>query len=219
MADLRLTAQHRTVTGRKVKELRRRGLVPVVAYGRGGTLENLQVSSMAMERTLLQGGTSQLVEVEVEGQAEPRHVLIRDIQRHPLRHHLVHADFYLVNMTEKQQVQVPIVRLGRANIESIEIMLLQTMDQIGIEALPADIPAHIEVDVTAMEDITDSITVADLPQIPGVAYLADLDEAVFSVVATRAALEEEEDLEELEEEMVEPEVIGRGRDEEEEEEE
>jgi large subunit ribosomal protein L25 len=218
MADMRLTAQARTLTGRKVRQLRRQGLVPVVVYGQGVEPETLQVEAMAMERMLQRGGSAQLVEVEIEGQSDPRHVLIREIQRHPLRHDLLHADFYSVSMTEKQRVSVPIVRVGHPDIESAELMLLQTLDHVEIEALPADIPAHVEVDVSNLGELADVITVAELPVIPGIEYLTAAEETVFSMVATRAAAEEEEELEELEEEPAEPEVIGRGREEEEEEE-
>jgi len=96
------------------------------------------------------------------------------------------------------------------------------MDSVEIEALPADIPALIEVDVSRLETPeSPSITVADLPDIPGVIYISDTDEPICSLIISRAAVSEEEmeEEEELLDADVEPEVIGRGRDDEEEEEE
>jgi large subunit ribosomal protein L25 len=215
MADLKLEAQSRNITGRKVKRLRAQGLVPVVVYGNAQAPENIAVRAMAFEKVLSSGGVSQLVEVDIEG-VGTRNVLIREIQRHPVQHTLMHADFYAVNMTEKQQVHVPVVAVGRRANLGVEVVLVQALDHLEIEALPADIPAHIEVDIsrlTSLED--DPITVGELPKIDGITYLNSEDETIFSLVMTRAAVEEEE--EEEEELEAEPEVIGRGREDEDEE--
>ncbi len=213
MADLQLQAQPREIVGRQVRQLRNKGLVPVVVYGQNQEPENIQVEAYAFDRLLHAGGSSQLVEVDIEGTGV-RNVLIRAVQRDPVRHHLLHADFYLVNMTEKQQVQVQIVSVGRIGSLGAEAVVVQALDHIEIEALPSDIPAHIEVDVSGLNTLdAPPITVADLPSIPGVVYLAPPEETVFSLVLTRVAAEEEE----VEEEVVEaePELIGR-RDEDEE---
>jgi len=152
--------------------------------------------------------------------AETHEELVREIQRHPVRHNLLHADFYAVNMSETQQVSVPLVTVGES-VVGTDLVMVQTMDSVEIEALPADIPAHIEVDVSPLEDPeSPPITVADLPSIAGVTYITDPDDPVCSLILSRAAVSEED--EEAEAEMVdpdaEPEVIGRGREDEEEEE-
>ncbi len=213
MADLELTAQPRTITGRRVKQLRQQGLVPVVVYGNVDEPENLQIPARSMEVLLRKGGGSQLVELQVEG-GRKHNVLFREIQRHPVRHNLMHADFYAVSMREKQQVSIPITAVGEPEALEPGLMLLQALDSIELEALPANIPASIEVDVTGL-DLDNAINVADLPAIDGVEYLADPDEPVFNMILTRAgASEEEEDLEGAPE-MGEVEVIGADKAEEE----
>ena len=218
MSVLTLNANSRSLTGRKVRRLRPEGIVPVVIYGGDDPPRNAQVEGADFERVLRDGGNSQLVKLELEG--EDYNVLVREIQRHPVRHNLLHADFYKVNMTETQQVSVPLITVDAQDV-SADLVMVQSMDSVEIEALPADIPAHIDVDVSRLET-PDSppITVADLPSIPGVTYITDADEPICSLILSRAAVSEEE-LEEEEELLdtdVEPEVIGRGRDEEEEEE-
>lgn len=217
MSELNLNANPRSLTGRKVRRLRPEGIVPVVIYGGSDPPRNAQVEVTEFERVLRDGGNSQLVKLEMEG--EDYNVLVREIQRHPVRHNLLHADFYTVNMTETQQVSVPLVTVG-AQVVDADLVMVQPMDSVEIEALPADIPAHIEVDVSRLETPeSPPITVADLPSIPGVTYISDADEPICSLILSRAAVSEEE-LEEEEELLdadVEPEVIGRGRDEEEEE--
>ena len=218
MSVLTLNANRRSVTGRKVRRLRPEGIVPVVIYGGDDPPRNAQVEIAEFEKVLRDGGNSQLVKVELEG--EDYNVLVKEIQRHPVRHNLLHADFYTVNMAETQQVSVPLVTVGAITV-SADLVMVQSMDSVEIEALPADIPAQIEVDVSRLETPENPpITVADLPSIPGVTYISDADEPICSLILSRAAISEEE-LEEEEELLdtdVEPEVIGRGREEEEEEE-
>ena len=91
MADLKLDAQPRTLTGRKVRQLRTQGLVPVVVYGNNQPPVNLQVNARSLELALQHGGFSQLVQVNVQG-GGTHNVLVREIQRHPTSHAFVHVD-------------------------------------------------------------------------------------------------------------------------------
>lgn len=206
MSDLTLTAQPRTLIGRKVRQLRRQGLVPVVVYGKKQKdAESLQVSSRRFERVLHQAGFSQLVKLDVEG-GKTHNVLIRDVQRHPVTRNFLHVDFYAVDLTEKQQIGIPVNRTGSTEAMAAGLMVLQALDQVTVEALPADIPANIEVDISALT-LENSITVADLPEIEGVVYLNEPDEAVFTLLITR---EEEEEEAPIADEGAEPELVSRG---------
>jgi large subunit ribosomal protein L25 len=212
MADLQLAAQPRSVTGRKVKQLRAQGQIPVVVYGKRINATSLQIDERSLERVLHSGGTTRLVEVAVNG-GRPLNALIRDVQRHPVTHRLTHVDFYAVDMTEKQHVSVPIESTGRASGLSSGLIVLQVMDHVTVEALPADIPARIEVDITPLT-LERPITVADLPALSGVTYLAEAEENVFTLQATREEVEEVAETTEAE-----PEVVGgKGKRDEEEEE-
>jgi len=185
--------------------------VPVVVYGNIDEPEILQVNDRNLERTLQGGGASQLVELQVEG-GQKHNVLIRDIQRHPVRRTLLHADFYAVNIREKQQVSVSIVSVNQPDAMAGGMLVLQAMDSIEIEALPTDIPAQIEIDIS-MLDLDNALTVADLPALNGVEYLAELDEAVFTMQVTREEEEAPIDAEDVLEEGVEPELVGGEADE------
>ena len=219
MSVLKLSARPRTITGRKVRRIRPKGLVPVVIYGGGDAPRNAQVEVAEFEKVLSEGGNSQLVEVDLAG--EDYNVLVREVQRHPVRHNLLHADLYTVNMSETQQVSVPLVTVGVRDFGA-DLVMVQSMDSVEIEALPADIPAQIEVDVARLETPeSPPITVTDLPDIPGVIYISDAEEPICSLILSRAAVSEEDMEEEAElvDPDVEPEVIGRGREDEEAEEE
>jgi large subunit ribosomal protein L25 len=217
MAELKLEAQRRSVTGHKVRQLRTQGWVPAVVYGRGAKPVNIQVPAPELDRILKHGGSSQLVELHIEGGGH-KNVLVREVQRHPVKRNPLHADFYAVSMREKQQVTVPIVSVGTPELVSADVVLVQQLDQVELEALPAKIPAQIEVDISGMTP-DKPITVGDLPKLPGIEYLTPADEPVFNMVLSRAAAaaegEEEAEIEYGEEGAAEPEVISRGKQEEE----
>lgn len=207
MAELKLDAQPRTLIGRKVRQLRRQGLVPVVVYGNKQEPVNLQVSSRNLETTLHHGGFSQLVRVNVEG-GKTLNVLVREIQRHPTSHAYLHVDMYAVNMTEKQHTTVPVVSIGTPDALITGLMVLQGSDMVEIEALPADIPASIEVDITKL-DLETPITIGDLPKLSGVVYLGDPTDHLFTMIAPRVEAEEPAPSEVA----AEPELVGKADDE------
>jgi large subunit ribosomal protein L25 len=200
MADLQLAAQPRTISGRKVKQLRNQGLIPAVIYGKRVKPETLQIDERSLERVLHSGGTTRLIEVSTNG-GRPLNALIREVQRHPVSHRLTHVDFYAVDMSEKQHISVPVEGVGRASGLSAGVIVLQVMDHITVEALPADIPAKIEVDITPLT-LERPITVADLPTIAGVTYQAEAEENVFTLQTTREEVEEETET------VAEPEMVG-----------
>lgn len=212
MSELNIDAYPRTVTRRKTRQLRREGLVPVVVYGVAMQPVNLQVSSRELDRVLHSGGHSQLVTVNVDG-GGVHNILVKEIQRDPVSRHFVHADFYAVNMAEEQEVRVPVRSVGRPEALATGLMFYQHVEEVHIRALPSDIPAEIEVDVTQLT-LEDAMTVAGLPAVPGVTYLDNPDEVIFSLITTRV-----EEVEEAvaEGEPAEPEVVGRAKEEEEEE--
>jgi large subunit ribosomal protein L25 len=184
MSDLKLSAQSRTLIGRKVRQLRRAGMIPVTVYGKKQTAQSLQVVERNFARVLQAAGFSQLVEVDVEG-GSTHNVLIRAVQRHPVTHSFLHVDFYAVDLTEKQQVQVPVHSIGKPEALAQGLIVLQSLDQVTVEALPTNIPTHIDVDITKLS-LENPITVAALPVIEGVEYVNDTEEAVFTMVITRA---------------------------------
>lgn len=205
MSELKLEANRRELTGRKVGQLRRQGLVPVVVYGNIKQPVNLQVDIKLLERVLHSGGDTRLVEVTVS-EGGKHNVLVKNVQREPVGHRLLHADFYAVNMAEKQHVSVPLVAAGKPLGMVAGLMVLKLHEAIRIEALPADIPGEIEIDITPLT-LERPITIADLPQVRGVSYLDDAEEVLFNLQHTREEAAEEA----AEEVAAEPEVVKKGK--------
>jgi large subunit ribosomal protein L25 len=206
MSELKLEADRRELTGRKVGQLRRQGLVPVVVYGNVKEPLNLQVDARLLERTLHAGGDTRLVEVTINGGGK-HNVLVKNVQREPVGHRPLHADFYAVNMSEKQHVAVPLTTTGKATGMMAGLMLFRVHDAIHIEALPADIPGEIEVDLTPLT-LERPITIADLPKLKGISYLDDAEEVLFNLQQTREEVVEEAA---TTEDGAEPEVVKKGK--------
>lgn len=209
MTALELKAQPRSLVGRKVRQLRRQGFVPAVVYGRNSPTLAIQVEEGALERVLRRAGFTHLINLQIEDGGSPTSamVLVREVQRHPIRRNLLHVDFYRVVMTEKLRVEVPIRLVGEAPVVATGATLIQNLDALEIECLPADIPEAISVDISGLTDASQSISVADLVIPPRVSVLSDPKTIVVSVAYATA----EEEAEEVGEEIAEPEVVARGK--------
>ncbi len=218
MSALTLKAEPRTVTGRRrVRRLRRTGLIPAVLYGPEVSPRNLQVRAQDVERLLRRGATTQLVDLTIDGEPQPVKVLIREVQRHPVRHDLLHVDFVQVSMTEKLEVEVPIVLVGESPAVASGLGTVnQVLDTVAVQCLPTDIPAHIEVDLSQLTAEHDVIRAGELALPAGVDLLEEPDAAVVVLEYVTEEAEEEEEAA-VTEEGAEPEVIARGKAEEEEE--
>ena len=204
MSDLKLEAQPRELTGRKVSQLRRQGIVPVVVYGNVKQPVNLQVAERSLDRLMHAGGATQVVEVTVTG-GGVHNVLVKEIHREPVSHRTLHADFYAVNMMEKQHVTVPLHMVGKASGMAAGMMVFQAHESVHVEALPADIPTAIEIDLTPLT-LERHLTVADLPQLAGISYMDDVHEILFSLIQTK---EEAADI--ALDAAPEPEVVKKGK--------
>ncbi len=184
-----LHVEARTVVGRGLNQLRSQGLTPLVLYGKTTEPRSLQADTRSLERVVQQSGRSQLTEVRMGD--EVTLVLFREIQRHPVRHTLLHVDAYALQMDETQVLQIPIVTEGELSSSiSGEMTLIQNMDTITIETYPNRIPDAIRVDLGKMSN-DHNFMVADLDPIDEVVFLHEPDEVVFSLSRSRVEDEDE----------------------------
>lgn len=200
--DKTLRARSRDTSGKgAARQLRREGFVPAVVYGHGDETKSLTLDAHDFDRLLsrIHVGTT-VVELEVEGDAS-RQVLIREIQRHPVRRDVLHVDFFHIRADEKISIDVPIHLVGDAKGVDEGGILQQVRHQLEIECLPTEIPDAFTFDVSGLE-IGDSVHVGDLDT-GNVVVLTDSDLTVCSVVPP--TVEEEP---EVEEEGLEPELVG-----------
>jgi large subunit ribosomal protein L25 len=202
--QIELVVTPRTVLGKKVKTLRQDGITPANIYGHGIPSLAVQVATADLARTIRIAGRNTMLQLHVEGEKKRRPVFFRDVQRNPTTDEFLHVDFYQVSLKEKIRLEVPLIMVGEAPAVSVhQGILLQSVNALTIEGLPTDLPPHIEVDVSGLEEIDDSVHVKDLDVSPDVTLMVDPELVVAKVAAPRLVEEEEVEEEEVEEEEVE----------------
>ena len=193
MADLVLNANNREATGKnKVNKLRNEELIPGVIYAKGEDNKNVQVTTREFDKILRLAGTSTIITLNIDG--ENKDVLIKDYQTHPYKNQYLHIDFQAINQNETIRVNVPVVLLGRDDIDVKDSVLVQNMDTVDVECLPKYIPQTADVDVSELQ-IGDNKTVADLDIFSNenITVLAEEDEVVCSLQeVTEEVIEDEE---------------------------
>jgi large subunit ribosomal protein L25 len=177
--------------------MRRQGLTPANIYGHNVPSLAIQLDTNELIRTLRHVPRTALMRLAVQGEAAPRPVLIRQIQRHPVDDAILHVDFYQVSMTEKMRTEVPVHVVGSTPaIDDLGGILVQELNTVEVECLPADIPAAIEVDLSKIEAIGESLHIRDLMVPANVTVHGDPDAVVARVAAPE--LEEEAEAAEAE---------------------
>lgn len=181
----KLAASSRTVTGKKVAYLRRDGLLPAVVYGRGLSSDSVSVNAHEFEQLRRHAGPNTLIDLSVDG-GKPTPILVHDVQLHRVTRVPLHADLYVVRMTEELTVDVPLVSEGSSElVDNAGGMLLHVLESVRVRALPDHLPQSIHYSVESLKTYDDAIHVRDLA-IPGDAtLLTDGDEIVAKVLPPR----------------------------------
>lgn len=192
MKQVELRAESRQVTGKKVRHLRSRALIPAVMYGPDTPITNIQANERDLVKVLSQAGETALITMFLDDGPNPTTVLARDVQHDALSGKLLHVDFYQVRLTEMVRTTPRLEFVGEAPVvQSAHAVLIHNMNSIDVECLPTDLVDTIVVDLSGLTSLDQGILVRDLPVPPGVTVLADPEDVVVSVVATRTFEEEE----------------------------
>jgi len=191
MEGLTLPVGKRDILGKKARFLRRQGITPTHLFGHGLESLALQCDTTKLHRIIAQAGTTRLIALEIEGDKQPRSVFIREIQRDEYGDELLHVDFYQVRKTEKIRVDVPIVLLGEAPaMKEKGRTLTHSLTSLSIECLPDKLPPQIEVDLSQLEEVGQSIYVRDIVFSPDITVTTDSDQMVVKVSEVRGEVEE-----------------------------
>jgi large subunit ribosomal protein L25 len=184
---------------RRSRRLRAQGLVPGVLYGNGGS-RAITVSERAL-RAAMSGpsGLHAILDVVLEGQKTVHPSVLADHQQDPIRGNLLHIDLREVRLDQTIHASVVVQLVGESpGVKTGGVLSLVTRE-IRVEALPMDVPEHMEADLSGME-VGDVLRLEDLPAIEGVTFLDDPYETVIATVSTpRGLIELEAEEEEAEE--------------------
>ncbi len=156
-----LNVDERKVFGKKLKQIRKQGILPANIYGEAFESTAVQLPVKDFLKTYKKAGETQIVYITYKNDELP--VLIQNLQDHPLTGDFLHVDFRKVNLKKKIQTEVPISLIGESEavIQSKGI-LLNISDSVNVEALPEDIPSEIEVDISVLKELDDEVKVSDL---------------------------------------------------------
>jgi large subunit ribosomal protein L25 len=175
---------------RAARRLRREGLVPGVMYGGGAEPQHFAVDARTLRNTLAHAG--QVIEVAIDG-GETRNVLIKDVQRHPVRGEAVHVDLLRVRMDELIHATVQLELTGADEAPGVVEggVFNQELRELNIEALPGDIPDAVSHDVSTLE-MNATVTLDVLAAPPGVTLLDDPETVIATITPPTVEPVEEE---------------------------
>ncbi|MCL4366766.1 50S ribosomal protein L25 [Patescibacteria group bacterium] len=179
MDKISLKATERTVLGKKVKALRREGLVPGHVFGNKVENEQVSVKETDFLKVFQQAGETGVIDLKI-GAEKIRPVMIKNIQVDAVKGTPLHVDFLQVDLTKTVTVPVPLELIGEEPelVHTGEAVVIQPVNEVEVEALPADLPEKIEVDISSLQQIDDAITVADLKIGEGITILAEQETVV-----------------------------------------
>jgi len=214
---LTLSAKIRKILGKKVKTLRKQGVIPAVLYGPKTKNLSLEINLKEFEKVYKEAGESSLVSLGIEGEKAKTIVLIHDVKKDPLTDQFLHVDFYQPSLKEETEAKVPLVFEGEPPaIKELGGTLVKSISEVEIKALPQNLPHEIKVEISSLKTFEDEILVKDLKVPEGVKILRKPEEIIASVLPPEKV---EEELEKpVEEKVEEVEKVGEKEKREEEEE-
>lgn len=174
-----LKVEKRKILGKKIKKLRREGVLPANVYGKDIKSQAVQAAFSDFEKVYKEVGETGLVDLNLESVVIP--VLIHNVQK-DYRNNVLHADFFKVNLKEKVKTSVPLEFVGEPKAVTDKIGLLMPIhSEVEIEALPDQLPEKIEVSVEHLANVDEQITVADIKSPEGVTILTDPSQIVVKI--------------------------------------
>lgn len=187
-AEIKLS--NRSISGKKVANLRKDGIMPVHLYGGDGGPLSLQGDSAEINRLLPRVGLNIPVTVIVDNSESGEICFVREVQRHPLTQDILHVDFLRVDVKSKITASVPIEVVGDSPaVRLLGGTLIQNMQSINVEALPLSVPEKITVDITSIEDFESAIHISDISVEGDISITNPPDALVARVAPPRIELE------------------------------
>jgi len=177
-----LKVEKRKILGKKVKKLRKEDILPANIYGKNVKSLAVQVSLKDFLPVYKKVGETGIVEIMVEGEKTPRHVLIHNVQKDPVSDQPLHADFHQVLLTEKITASIPVELVGESPAVQQNLgVLIQPLSEVEVEALPTDLPEQFTIDISSLKEVDQTITVGDLKPPAGVKIITSGKEILVKI--------------------------------------
>lgn len=202
-----IKAEPRETIGHANRKLHAQGQIPAVLYGAGHKSTPIAVDRHDFQLYMTHHGAAGVLKLEVEGEGKPINALIKEVQHNPVKGTITHIDFLAVRMNVAIHAVAPLNFVNDPVGVREGGVLTIALHEVNIEALPADLPESIDLDVETLE-VGHTMTIADITPPSGVTLLDDPETVVCSVTAPTVAVEAEVVEGEAAEEEAQPEVIG-----------
>ena len=185
---LELTAEPRTVLGKRVRRLRRQGIVPANIYGHGAS-RPIQAPERVLDHLLAHGGRTGLVTIAVDGR--PETALLKEIQRDPRSGKLLHIEFQAVSMEESVSSMVPVRFVGESTaVTKLGGIMTHPRTEVHVTARAVDLPESVEVDVSSLVELHSAVHVSDLAASSKYAITDPPEEVLAIVLPPKVEVEE-----------------------------
>ncbi|HEU0022027.1 MAG TPA: 50S ribosomal protein L25 [Dehalococcoidia bacterium] len=183
----KLVLDPRATRGKKVKQLRKTGVIPVHLYGPETESRSLQCTQRDVLRALSRTGGTTPISVTVNGESGEYLTFAREVQWHPVRGDILHVDFMAVRATQRLTAQVPISLVGESpGARGAGGSVIQQLRELTVEALPLELPSEVQVNLGILTDPAGVIRAGDIPLPPNVLLLTDAEDVVVRIEALRA---------------------------------
>ncbi len=185
-----LRAKTREKTKSQVKNLRAAGKIPAVLYGPKTENKNLLLDRVAFQKTYEIAGESNLIDLILEDN-QIHKVIIKDVQRDPVKNLFIHVDLYEVDMKKPIIVEVPLLFVGESKAEKeLGGVLTKNLEVLEVECLPGDLVENIEIDLSSLSELGDSLHVKDIKIPNNLTLITPEDEMVVNVAEQKEEIEE-----------------------------
>jgi large subunit ribosomal protein L25 len=178
MTKIALKSQKRELFGRKVKRLRKEGLIPANIFGNKIESHAVSVDSKEFSDIFKKAGETQIIDLDGKS------VLVSNLQSDPISGEVIHIDFRQVSLTEKIEAKIPVEVEGESPAEKQNLgTVVQQIHEVEVEALPSDLPEKIIVDISILAEVDQAIYVKDLKVDSKVVVKTDSESIVVKVEA------------------------------------
>jgi large subunit ribosomal protein L25 len=182
-------------------DIRKKGLVPAIFYGRAEEATPITVDALKFSRVFREAGETTIV--TLKGDGVEKDTLIHDVQVHPVTGKPLHADFYVLEKGKKITINIPLEFEGQAPAEKLGHIIVKALHEIEIEVAPQELPKHLSVDLSKLENVGDHILASQIPLPPSAELKTGGDEIVVSITEFK-----EEKFEEAPAPVVPAEIVG-----------
>ena len=193
-----IVAQRDKLGSAESRRLRKEGLVPGVLYGNGEPI-SISIAERELRRALTgASGLHSILDVEIDGKGETHASILKEYQVDPVRGGVTHVDLQEVRLDRAITASVTVLLLGGEDAPGVREggVLSQPLREVNVEALPLEVPEHLDIDVSSM-DLGDTLRISDLTTPEGVTLLDDPELVIATVTAPTKVVEPEPTEEEL----------------------